>query len=45
MFFCPHQTAGQNYNFMIANNSFRNVAKFKYLGMLIDRIQVDHLVA
>jgi hypothetical protein len=30
-----HLTAGQNDNIKIANISFGNVAKFKYLGMAV----------
>jgi hypothetical protein len=28
-----HQNSGQNQNIRIANESFKNVSKFKYLGM------------
>jgi hypothetical protein len=30
-----HQNAGRNYNLMICNKVFENVAKFKYIGAAI----------
>jgi hypothetical protein len=33
MFMSRHQTAGQNHYTEVANKSFENVAKFKYVGM------------
>jgi hypothetical protein len=36
MFVSRHQTTGQNY-IKVANKSFENVVKFKYLGMLTNQ--------
>jgi hypothetical protein len=30
-----HQSAGQNLNIKIAKRSFKNMAKFKYLGITV----------
>jgi hypothetical protein len=30
-----HQNIGQNHNLVIANKSFKNMAKFKHLGTII----------
>jgi hypothetical protein len=35
MIMSGHQNSGQNQNIRIANESFENVAKFKYLGMTL----------
>jgi hypothetical protein len=35
MLISHHQNAGQNHHIKIANRSFENVGKFKYLGMTI----------
>jgi hypothetical protein len=35
MFMSRNQTAGQNHYIKVANKSFENVAKFKYLGATV----------
>jgi hypothetical protein len=35
MLLSRHQNAGQNYDIKIANRSFENVARFRYLGMTV----------
>jgi hypothetical protein len=35
MIMSRHQTVGQNHNLLMANNSFENMAKFKYLGTTV----------
>jgi hypothetical protein len=35
MLMSHHQTTGQNHNIKTANRSFENVAKFKYLEMIV----------
>jgi hypothetical protein len=38
MLLSRHQNAGQNHKIKIANRSFENVAKFKYLGMTVTKL-------
>jgi hypothetical protein len=37
-----HQNSGQNQNIRTANESFENVAKFKYLGMTLTNMNEIH---
>jgi hypothetical protein len=42
MFMSHHQTTKQNYYIKVANKSFENVAKFKYLGMKLTNQNYIH---
>jgi hypothetical protein len=37
-----HQNVGKNYNLLFGNTPFKNVAKFKYLGMIVMNENCTH---
>jgi outer membrane usher protein FimD/PapC len=42
IFVTRHQSEGQNYSLQIANKSFENVTKFRYLGMRVSDLNYIH---
>jgi hypothetical protein len=42
MIMCRHQKSEQNQNIWIANESFENVVKFKYLGTTLTNQNDNH---
>jgi len=42
MFMSYHQSSGQNYYAMTINNAFENMAKFKYVGVIVTNKSCIH---